>query len=245
MYSPTVFPRFNVLSFNAQGLAIRGGNALSRSRIRIFTKFLRSYTKSVDVFMVQEAKYETAMEKQIEALLPHYKFFHNPLSTTSAGTFIAVCKDILKFYDFEEEVLEEGYTQRVLFTPKSAEVKPFGVYNAYIYNGDKERWTIAERQLDSLIEDTEDSFNYVGGDFNMAHLPEDYSGGGVRHVPAKVLDKLEELKTSLRVQEVKQDLHTRFCVQKGRLHSSRLDYIFTPISEAVASLYHMVTGLSW
>ncbi len=130
-------------------------------------------------------------ENEVKKLLPDFKVFFNPLSTGSAGTIIAVRESYLDDYVIDHTILVEGYTHKVLLTPKKVSFRSFAIYNAYIYNGPNDRWGTAVSQLDSLISDPDDVLTYLAGDFNMAHLPQDYTGAP-RSVPDKVIEKLEE-----------------------------------------------------
>jgi exonuclease III len=154
-----------------------GNGSKLDNRRKDHIRTLRKASKHHDVLFGQEVKYNHNLENSFEGFVQSFHFFHNPLSTQSAGTFIAIRRSYLEKFTYREEVLVPGYLQQVLLSPKDASTSaPFSLLNVYLYTGNKRRWAKVKSQLEVALTAESSDFNFALGDFNLALEKEDYTG---------------------------------------------------------------------
>ena len=234
-------PNPSITTWNARGLGVRLSDSVARSRFSSIRDFFAR--RRADVFLIQEAKYadNDRDRRAIQGIHGKYHYFHNPLTRSSAGTFIAIRKSLVKGCDVNHRIIDKGYIQKVDITPRDGSFTPFSITNVYLKNG-VGRWAEVRGQLDKLMGKSFPTLNFAGGDFNLSHLSDD--GVGRRSpVPGGVRARLEELKGKMGVKEVDQNLHTRFGKANRRVVSAKLDLLFSPNSETYAAVYNQTVTL--
>ena len=233
-YFSCYFPSPNLVSLNVRSLSIRGGNNkeinLRRDDVR---ESIRAMTRHADVILLQEARYDMNFCKNVEGYLPGYAFYHNPLTTASAGTFMAVKSGILRDFDLEHVIIVKGYIHRLNFKPKDPSSSlPFSITNVYLYTGSVERYQTVKKQMEAITElGKPDGPNFMMGDFNLVFDSAETTGSTHRSLPGYIRDLWDELCAILEVTELDQPLHTWFALRDGNLCSSKLDRVCVPEDE--------------
>ena len=221
-----------------------------RPRLRANIAFL---AKHFDILALQETNLGAEDRSYFRQLLPNHLLFHNSLDERTAGTLIALPRQLEDEFDITGHTLVRGYVQQVKLIPKGewGHSHSHDVVNCYIpanrLTRDTETITAKRDRVLRVIRHAAEQMcrpgvRYLVGDFNFVEkLPDSGSGSTHYQVTTAFRDSFAQILTAGRMEEIPQDEFTflRQVDSGGELRTdcARLDRIYAGAPEAVFALW--------
>ena len=247
-FTPDLFPTPTITTFNVNDLSSEASSPPSLYRRDQAKSMLADLLGSTDILAIQETGLRFGNRHYLQGTFPNSLICYNnyPHKIGTAGTMIILSPSLSRKYRVKEFCLPglEGYVQLIQFSnphdPCSTPIWQF--LNIYLYTGpesSKQAQQIA-RLLAELKMIQLAPITYMAGDFNFITCPADTTSSSCKSMlKANALNDWKDILVLLKVADVYASFHTRFqiCYDTPMSHSSRLDRVYIPDSEAVLTIY--------
>ena len=207
---------------------------------------LSHLAKGTDILAVQETGLTPHNRRYLTSRFPQSTIFYNNLRQGVAGTLVVLSLDLTRRYKTKEIPLPglEGYIQLLQFSDPAdpMDTPSWQFINCYFYTGTE--YGKQSRQLNILLSLLTNlliaPITFLAGDFNFVTNSLDTSSTSRSSLLRK--DDLQtwiEILGRLQVEDNSASFHTRFqiCREAVMSQSARLDRIYSPISDALLTVY--------
>ena len=244
--TPDCFPFFRLVSINQNGGSFfpaydstrRDKSAQDFFSLVRYTDFLFSQETHAPFSVRDQADTGDTYADQVRAKYPGYKAFHNPLSTSTAGTAIHVSPQILDRFgesNIRHYIHEPGYLHSLVITHTTGSTT-----RLVNYYGPNKNWGKHRRMVKLLGNLPKTDYLIIGGDFNFVENDEDTISDAKRSNAAATVKEWQNVTKDLHLSEVYQPHYTRIQPKRNddgtlTIECARLDRWYTNFSEAIQS----------
>lgn len=206
----TPIPTPRIVSFNLQGLSANKPDKKSQLRHKVKCDLIIELSKNADIINLQETKLDELDTSTLKYTLPHWNFFYNNLNSRSQGNMIIVSPQMGKHFNMTHKIITKGATHSLSFRHKGTNPfkRPdFISYNIYFPHTWPEKQDILKKIMKAQAHD----YFFLSGDWNFIEKLEDSSSGSSHYsLPASFTEIWNKFKNELNLQEISQDLFTRY-----------------------------------